>query len=374
MSFKIETTQPNNSTVFDLLKNQPAEQPTELTLPFDPENSSGRAGEFNQQASQLKFTLLSGNPTDQARLTNVATVSSAAPVAEGKSEVSYDGMFVGANGRAYTDNTPLNQIPAVMPAKGATMHRVIYVNGIVTDKKTQFDNMQVIANATGAPVIGIHNSTEGFAKDIKQCVLDKKNIGKNAAHDTLTQTIVSELRQGHSLHIMAHSQGGLITARSLNWAKKILFNEEIKKTGGQFNPMSRRRANAEVERMMGKIQVETFGAASTAYTNGPRYVHYINNADNTPTKLGLGEQTDANVAGKNAVVKHFRADFPGKKIFGTIPDYTKVNDTFNAPHSIDNCYMSYRIPFAQAWKEGSGFMTSPVRPFPRAGYEIHETP
>lgn len=349
--------------------------PEKKSLAGELSGATSKIGELKLQSGQQKAILLA-----QANQMNAASkIKYSVPVAEGRSEVSYDGMYIGANGRAYTSVTPLAQIPAVMPKQGATTKRIIYVNGITTPKSTHYQNMKDIANDTGAGVIGIHNSTNGTGWDLVQCAKDKADVGKNPAHDTLTQTIVSELNQGHSVHILAHSQGGLITARSLRWAETLLYKQEIAKRGSMINPLIKREAREEVQRLMGKIRVETFGAAAASYPDGPRYVHYVNDADKVPTQFGIGDSNSPVVkwvAGKDAVAKHFKADFPGKKLMDVIPNYTPTGknlmDLNFAPHSIENCYMSYRLPFAQARKEGSGFMNSPVRPFRRSGYEIHE--
>ena len=58
-------------------------------------------------------------------------------------------------------------IPPVRPSNGQPGNEtILYVNGISTDKAGQLGNMQSIANATGANVIGIHNSTQGALKDL----------------------------------------------------------------------------------------------------------------------------------------------------------------------------------------------------------------
>lgn len=362
------------------IQQKPAAEAGHLTV----DNSTNKITDLNFQSAQRKFALTA----NQANA--CLNVHTATPVADNLPEKAYDGMYVGANGQAYSSNTPLSQIPAVMPRKGATLHHtILYVNGITTDKPGQFSNMQVIANTTGAPIIGIHNSTEGAANDIKQCALDKIDCGLNPAHDTLTKTILSELKQGHSVHIMAHSQGGLITARSLARVETILYKQEIAKRGSMLNPFIKSAANEEVQRLLGKITVETFGAASTAYIDGPHYIHYINNADNVPVQLGLGSSDMAGTGmtqpGKNATVLHFRAEFPGQKKFN---DYFARDpkewpgmfgtdqgmDKFLAPHSIDAVYMSYRIPPAQATREGSHFISTPAHPLRRVGMEVRSTP
>jgi hypothetical protein len=121
---------------------------------------------------------------------------------------------------------------------------------------------------------------------------------------------------------MGHSQGGLITSRALNDVYRRLRIEDGMST-------------ADVERTMGRINVETFGAAATTYPNGPNYVHYVNNNDLVPTLFGQGngQGVDEFVrkAGRGAVVHRFEQ---GSGIEGT--------------HSFDSVYLNRRVPFEQA--------------------------
>ena len=91
----------------------------------------------------------------------------------------------------------------------------------------------------------------------------------------------------------------------------------------------------QAEQLMGKVQVETFGAASGHYPDGPQYVHYINRADVVPDLAGLGPFAPFDPtkdAGKGAVIDYF----------------TENKGSVVGNHSITNTYMPHRVPFAQA--------------------------
>lgn len=260
-------------------------------------------------------------------------------IPEGQADSAYDGALVGADGRAYPANTPLDRIPPVRPSDGREpAGTMIYVNGIQTDKATQSTSLQNIANTTGYQVIGIHNSTDGFFSDLSQCLKDKADIGRNPAVDTLADTLYDSVKAGKPIHIIAHSQGGLITSRALTHVMQRLRLED---------GMSR----AEAERAMGRIEVETFGAAAGQYPSGPQYVHYINTSDPVPTQFGLGSSSWGSFgspippglglgpkpwgdlsAGRGAKVIRFR-DF----------HWNPINS-----HSFDDVYLNHRVPFGQA--------------------------
>jgi hypothetical protein len=235
-----------------------------------------------------------------------------------------DGQFVGTQGQTFPPGTSLNQMPGVTPKGNPNpSETILYVNGIMTPLDNQVKEMQSIADTSGAKVIGIHNSTQGLVADLAQCVTDKLDKGKNPAVDTLADTVYSELKAGHDVHLMGYSQGGLITARALFDVQQRLRVEDG-------------MPKADVEKMMSHLKVETFGAASTKYPDGPKYVHYVNNADAVPTLTGLGGSVDPLAflkdAGKGAVVHRF----------------TDGNLNIISNHMLDTLYMKHRVDFDAA--------------------------
>jgi len=246
------------------------------------------------------------------------------PRSESKPDVKYDGLYVGADGQTFQPGTPLAQIPAVTPSDGRRPNEtLIYINGINTTKDGQAASLQAIADRTGAQVIGIHNATEGMISDLGQCITDKLDKGRNPAVDTLAHTIYNEIKAGRSIHLVAHSQGGLITSRALTHVYQRLRVED---------GLSR----AQAERRLGTVKVETFGAAAGHYPDGPQYVHYINRDDPVPSLFGLGWDIDrlnpTLHAGRGAQVHWF----------------TDIHLNPIASHSFEDVYLPRRVPFDQA--------------------------
>ncbi|MFP2905643.1 hypothetical protein ACLESD_11415 [Pyxidicoccus sp. 3LFB2] len=236
----------------------------------------------------------------------------------------HDGQFVGASGQTFPPDTALTDIPAVTPRNNPNATQtVLYVNGIQTSKDAQANSLQAIADTTGARVIGIHNATEGMAADLAQCVKDKLDKGHNPAVDTLADTLYNEIKAGRDVHLMAHSQGGLISSRALGDVQRRLRIED---------GMSK----DEVKAMMSKINVETFGAAATRYPDGPNYVHYVNRGDPVPGLFGLGPVADKwnpiADGGEGSKVHHFN-EF-------------RLNPI--AAHGFESIYLNERVPFDQA--------------------------
>jgi cellobiose-specific phosphotransferase system component IIA len=233
------------------------------------------------------------------------------------SDRDFDGRFVGAGGRTYSPSTPLSQVPAVLPSDGRVpTETIVYVNGINTTKDGQFGSLQQIADRTGARVVGIHNATQGGFVDVIQSAGDTLDIGHNPAVDTLADTVYEEITAGRTVHLMAHSQGALITSRALTDVYQRLRVED---------GLSRR----EAERVLARVEVETFGGAAGSYPDGPRYVHYVNRRDAVPGLFGLGPFANPLVhPGRGAVVRRF-------------------SEGHNA-HGFEETYLPRRVPFEQA--------------------------
>lgn len=233
------------------------------------------------------------------------------------SDRDFDGLFVGAGGRTYAPSTPLANVPGVLPSDGRVpTETIVYVNGISTTKDGQFGSLQQIADRTGARVVGIHNATQGGFVDVLQSAGDTFDIGHNPAVDTLADTVYEEITAGRTIHLMAHSQGALITSRALTDVYQRLRVED---------GLSRR----EAERMLSRVEVETFGGAAGSYPNGPQYVHYVNRRDAVPGLFGLGPFANPLVhPGRGAVVHRF-------------------SEGHNA-HGFEATYLPRRVPFEQA--------------------------
>ncbi|HEX8354742.1 MAG TPA: hypothetical protein VF611_17680 [Pyrinomonadaceae bacterium] len=241
----------------------------------------------------------------------------AAAVRSRGSDGRFDGLFVGAGGRTFQPSTPLADVPGVMPRNGRETGRaIVYVNGINTTKDGQFGSLQRIADHTSARVVGIHNATQGGIVDVIQSAGDTFDIGRNPAVDTLADTVYEEIKAGRSIHLMAHSQGALITSRALQDVSQRLRVED---------GLARRDA----ERTLARVEVETFGGAAASYPDGPRYVHYVNRRDPVPGLFGLGPVANPLVhPGRGAVVHRF-------------------SEGDNA-HGFEQTYLPRRVPFEQA--------------------------
>jgi hypothetical protein len=246
-------------------------------------------------------------------------------------DLKHDGMLVGANNQTYPPNTPLSQIPGVTPRDNPNpTETILYVNGMATDLEWQSQHeMQWIADNSNAKVIGIHNATQGGGADFIQCAKDKLDKGHNPAVDTLADTVYSELKAGRSVHLMGYSQGGLITARALkDVANRLRIEDGM--------------SQAQVEEVMSRLKVETFGGAGAVFPDGPQYVHYVNDKDIVPNAFGLGLPGFLDDLGLDGL-----SQLPGL----THPGRGAVVHTFSEgenPHGLGATYLDHRVDFDDA--------------------------
>ncbi|HEX8697769.1 MAG TPA: hypothetical protein VF815_02925 [Myxococcaceae bacterium] len=260
----------------------------------------------------------------------------------GMHDIVFDGAVIGAGGQVYPPGTDASQIPGVRPDDGTpfTGERIYYVNGIQNSASFQSQSIQNIANTTGAEVVGIHNSTEGIGADLMQCMLDKlPSFGlTNAATRSLAVQIVKDLQAGRPVHLMAHSQGGLVTSGALTLAKEYL---ETVAPGNK----------AAADALLKGIKVETFGSAAASWPYGPQYVHYINENDSVPMMTGLGRQDPSirqeNMGGDRAQI-HFIRDDPRTPNPLLWSPETQLTTLEIPAHDFNDGYLHHRQP----WDEG----------------------
>jgi PAAR motif len=236
-------------------------------------------------------------------------------------EASYDGVLVGkgcqplttkvdpgerltksqidsAWNSAYVSNSPCCQ---AMRNAGKAPTKIVYVNGIKTDRAAQCVTLQKIADQTCAPVLGVHNSTNGTIADLWQSRKDRNLIdraqmgksfathdGRNPAVDSMTDVITNSVRSNDPTTFYAHSQGGDILSLA-----SYQSNLDLVQAG--------------YAQGVGGVNVVTMASAGQSYPSALSGQHFINIQDFVPISLGLGKDpaTDAANTGPNQQVIRF---------------------------------------------------------------------
>lgn len=224
-------------------------------------------------------------------------------------------------------NTSFDRVPAVEPRQGVLGDppTVIYVNGIDTNAAHALDNAQDYADRTGRPVRVLYNANGTPFSDVVESGLQKLGIDNDRAVRVLADTLLDQLDAGESVALATESQGAIIARNAIN-----IVRSELLDRAGYRSPSSKppprpgqnEAAIREAESILARISVETYGGAASSYPDGPRYVHYINEAeggdedgDAVAEAFGLGwsPRNDANGnpiappnAGRNATILYIQ--------------------------------------------------------------------
>lgn len=269
------------------------------------ENDSGAAGGFSPIAQtalglgsllpvigvssallDARFHVLQGDVVSADGLIG-APPSDPTPLAD----MEYDGTFIGADGKSYPPGTPLTQIPWVMPPDGRSNGDVIiYTNGITSSLDDFNDDLKDIARVTSSPIIGVYNATDGQVNDLLQTEGDRWGICNNKAIHTLAQSIYTQLKAGNTVHLMGHSQGGVIDSQALAMVRNRLVAEG--------------KTPEEAKAILSNVTVEVLGSMARLYPDGPRYINYVNQSDWFAVILGTTIPINSH-AGEGAKVIRF---------------------------------------------------------------------
>lgn len=197
------------------------------------------------------------------------------PLPDDREYSEYDGCYLGSGQSFYSASTDWRSIPMISAsAEFNNRTPILYVNGITLPPHQAYGNALKLSRAAEQPVLAIYNATEGEVADVLQAIGDKFSVGDPASVKTIRGIILSAALNNESLKLAGESHGALQIARALEETKSILQNR---------HGMSR----AEAEQRLGNMDVETFGGASWKYTDGPRYIHYVNDCDSVPYHFGL---------------------------------------------------------------------------------------
>ncbi len=289
-------------------KAAPSSAPQQATPPAEFRGESS----FEAAKSTPQLRLLNGG-AEAAQGTQPVGGAAAAQPAGGAARAAPVGQPIGNRGNAEMDGQVMTtdgggttwgtgRSPSEIPGANGR-ENVMWVNGIRTSAADHQNTLRTIEGQGGTRAVGLYNATEGFGWDALQVRADRSENDqraagtfqgqtRNAATRSLSDSIVNHLNNTQDpMHLMAHSQGGVVTANALFDARQRLTQQH----GAQ-----------RADEMMGRLQVETFGGAARNYPDGPQYTHFINQSDNVTGGMGPDEST----GGRGAIFRRFNTDAP----------------------------------------------------------------
>jgi tetratricopeptide (TPR) repeat protein len=258
---------------------------------------------------------------------------------------TYDGYFVGYNPSSgawtFPRNTPLTRVtPVTYPAgQLAVSPPIWYVNGVLTDIDGQYHTMQIIAQQTGLPVIGIRNSSRGLL-DFVETAGDGLYFGGNAATDTLTDVLFAKLVAESPVHLIAHSQGTIVVRNAIFAVRARLMTEK-------------RLTFCQVLKKLSLIKAELYGSPALKYVTGPSYYHSCNYADVVCAVIGHRLSIDARVSMEEALSETGKSKTKAEVYGGNAYVDNFLDVTFGT-HLINTHYLARRAAVGPTFPPAPG--------------------
>jgi hypothetical protein len=252
-----------------------------------------------------------------------------------------DGCLLGDdNGRyeIYDDQTPAAEVRPVMPAPGShgAAHPVdttiFYVQGVWHDVPMHYTEMQQLADATGARVIGIHNGAGPlqWISDAAQVLGDKlaflvppADLVHNKAADTVAHMVEAAATAHEPIVLFGHSHGALCISRGLRQADDVASGKDSFPGG-----------------VLGLVTVDTFGGAGLTYPVGPSYRHHMNADDHIVKLTGYGHLLGVDATG---IEQFLDPSHPELHIFHDSSDGSGTDPNH---HSFGDIYLRHFNPSA----------------------------
>ena len=222
---------------------------------------------------------------------------------------------------------------------------VYYVNGINTDIKTEMKDALAYAKKTHHDVQIIHASTHGLASDFEQAFGEKESAAQawnNAPEQSVAMEVLRRItHDGDGLrfhegdiHFAAHSRGGLIIERGLEFVREHLRQLKY--------------SDEQIKGIFAHVTVMTFEGASYTMPDGVRAVHCANAEDLVSEAFGAGRIDHlllAYMQGNASELPTYLPIRPADNFGDAIP-------VLNLPYEHDARYsIEHSPPFEQAYQE-----------------------
>ncbi|MBX7113243.1 MAG: hypothetical protein K1X64_02830 [Myxococcaceae bacterium] len=216
------------------------------------------------------MTVVSKKPPTSAPVT--------APSPKRTKETQTDGAWIDANGIGLPYPLSNGSLTPVRPAYPSSETVAVFVNGILFSADQHFKSLQEVADATGFPVIGLHNATSSLFEDLIETVRQKLGYAtKDPSVRALTEYLTTGLETKKEMVLIAHSQGALVISLAL---QNVV--DAMRKKG---------MTDTQIESRLKAVRVETYGGVARGFPNGPHYRHFVNRQDALPKLIGPGATT-----------------------------------------------------------------------------------
>jgi hypothetical protein len=156
-----------------------------------------------------------------------------------------------------------------------------FINGILTSPKVASINAKYLSHVFGRPINVIYNPTEGFGKDMAECILGRTFNHKSKVSDLAVACIKPVLEAGKKVKLIGHSQGGIISSNVLCTLKSSGLTDE----------------------QLSNLEVFTFAGAQDEMVEHPGVSEHFANEKDYVARVGV-IRLDSNIAGKTWIRYH----------------------------------------------------------------------
>jgi hypothetical protein len=200
---------------------------------------------------------------------------------------------------------------------GCGKPKIYFTNGINNTEEDLCKTISALAESQCAEVVGIYNATyadkrlegkgAGMLNDVADCMDAIDESGKSAAAVRMKDSLVADLQAGKKpVKVFAHSEGGLNTQTALREAQKKLASQRLDQLVNAGIPDEDAIAAADhyATKMMGNVEVTSFGTAANGWVPGPAYTQYENTADTVPKAIKLAQVARQKGINETNAVRH----------------------------------------------------------------------
>jgi hypothetical protein len=218
-----------------------------------------------------------------------------------------DGKFMGKDScpcqgsLQLSDKEPTGVFPEGC-GPGCGKPKIYFTNGINNTEDSLCKTISALAESQCAEVVGIYNATYadkrlegkgvGLFNDVADCMDAIDTSGKSAAATRMKDSLVADLNAGKKpVKVFAHSEGGLNTQTALRLAQHELASQRLDQlvNAGMPDEDAIAAADSYATKMMGNVEVTSFGTAANGWVPGPAYTQYENSADAVPKAIKLAQ-------------------------------------------------------------------------------------
>lgn len=229
------------------------------------------------------------------------------PLSRGQHPNPNDGKFMGKDSCPCQSSPRLSEKEptGVFPegcGPGCGKPKIYFTNGINNTEEDLCKTISALAESQCAEVVGIYNATYadkrleghgvGMLNDVADCMDAIDESGKSAAAARMTDSLIADLKAGKKpVKVFAHSEGGLNTQTALREAQKKLASQRRTQLimAGVPDEQAITAADDYATKMMGNVEVTSFGTAANGWVLGPVYTQYENTADAVPKAIKLAQ-------------------------------------------------------------------------------------